>query len=152
MTAGLRYGVEIRSAQAADGAEIARLLAGCGTSASVRDVTERLDAIRLHGHAACLVATGYGGLSGLVALAWFPVLHEPRPVARVSAFIVDPAERRRGIGRMLLKAASQAARSAGCDRIEMAVPPDGDDALAFCHDTGFLPQGEVLSRVLRKRF
>ncbi len=151
VTSGLRYGVEVRSAQVADAAEVVRLLASCGTAAPVREVAERLEAIRAHGAAACLVSSGYGGLSGLVALSWAPVLHEPRSVAHISALVVDPEERRRGIGRMLLKAVSQAARAAGCDAIELAVPPGQAALEAFCRGTGFASQAELFSRVLRKR-
>ena len=151
VTAGLRYGVEVRSAQAADAAEVARLLSACGVAVAAPAMADRLEAIRTHGQAACLVSTGYDGLSGLVALCWAPVLHQPRPVACVTAFVVAPDERRRGIGRMLVKAASQAARAAGCDLIELAAPPGETAVAAFCRTTGFLPQGEVYSRSLRKR-
>ena len=151
VTAGLRYGVELRSAQALDGAEVVRLLAGCGIVMDAREAADRLEAVRMHGHAACLVSTGYVGLSGLVALSWAPALYAPNPVARISAFVVDVGERRHGIGRMLLKAASQAARAAGCDLLELSAPSRQTAITAFCQATGFLPQAEVFSRVLRKR-
>ena len=148
MTSGLRYGVEVRSAQLADAPELARLLGG---GASARDVAERWEAIRADSSTALLVATGYGGLSGFVTLDWAPVLQHARPVARITALVVDPEERRRGIGRLLLKAASQAARSAGCESIELTVAPDQDAAQAFCAATGFVARGMVSVRVLRKK-
>ena len=148
VTSGLRYGVETRSAQAGDAAELARLLAVAG---SAQDVAERLERIRAHDQAACFVATAYSGLSGLVCLAWVPVLHDPRSVARITALVVDAEERRRGIGRLLLKAAAQAARAAGCDVIELTALPEQVALEAFCRDTGFAPRGQVFSRVLRKR-
>ncbi len=151
MNSGLRYGVEVRSALPADAPDLARLLAVGGTVASPRDVLQRLDAVRAHGHAAILVATGYAGLSGLVALHWSPMLHEARSVARITLLLVDGEERRRGIGRLLLKSASQAARNAACDTIEMAVPDGQAAAAAFCRNTGFLPQGMLFSQVLRKK-
>ncbi len=149
MTAGLRYGVEVRSAQLADAAELARLLSSLGAATTARDMGERLASVRSQATAACFVATGYGGLNGVVAVSWVPTLQDPRPVAHVTAFIVDPEERRRGIGRLLLKAASQAARIGGCDIVRMAVADQGI-AEAFCRRTGFLPHGAVFERSLRK--
>ncbi len=64
--------------------------------------------------------------------------------------VVDADERRHGIGRLLLKSASQAARTAGCDTLELA--GDGEGPLAaFCLATGFVPGGAAFIRSLRKR-
>ena len=146
MTSGLRYGVEVRSAQVADAPEFARLLG----NVSARDMAERLELMRAHSSGAVLVATGYSGLSGIIALGWAPVLYDHRPVAHITALVVDPAERRRGIGRLLLKAASQAARTAGCYFVELAAGPGQDAVEAFCLKTGFTPRGAVFGRLLRK--
>ena len=148
MTSGLRYGVEVRSAQAADAPELTRLL---GAGVAARHVAERLEAIRTHGAAAVLVATGYSGLSGFVTLDWAPVLQQARLVARITTLVVDLEERRRGIGRLLLKAASQAARTAGCETIELTAAPEHEAARAFCAATGFVTRGTVAVRVLRKK-
>jgi GNAT superfamily N-acetyltransferase len=150
MASGLRYGVEVRSAQAADAAELTRLLAQAGVATSIGAVAGRLEAMRGSVACAVLVATGYGGLSGLVALDWAPTLHHTRPVARLTALVVDTGERRHGIGRMLLKAASQAARVAGCDTLEL-VQEAGQDAAAFCRATGFIAGGQMFVRSLRRR-
>ena len=52
---------------------------------------------------------------------------------------------------MLLKAASQAARTMGCDVLELL--PDGDDTrmAAFCQATGFVLSGVRFTRPLRRR-
>ena len=147
MTPGLRYGVEVRSAQPADAAEVARLVGGV----PVRDMAERLERVRANASGAAFVAVGYAGLSGVIALDWAPVLHEHRPVARVTSLIVDLDERRRGIGRLLLKAASQAARTAGCDAMELTVAPGQPAMAGFCIAPGFTPRGEVFGRLLRKK-
>lgn len=147
MTAGLRYGVEVRSAQLGDAPELARLLVGIGQPVSPRDMAERLEVVRLH--AACLVATGYERLSGVVALDFAPNLLHPRPVARINLLLVDAEERRHGIGRLLLKSASQAARLAGCDLLEL-LAGDGT-AKAFCLANGFQPHGIRFARSLRKK-
>ncbi len=69
----------------------------------------------------------------------------------VSALVVDADERRHGIGRMLLKAASQAARSAGCDVLDVTLAPGQEAADAFCRATGFAAAGVTLRRALRRR-
>ena len=147
MASGLRYGVEVRRAVAADAPEVARLLAQSGLPITPNEAADRLEAIRTRADGAVLVAAGYGGLSGIVAVHWAPVLHAARPVAVLTTLVVDAEERRRGFGRLLLKAASQAARSAGCDMLEIA--PGG--GAAFCRATGFTEVGPVFERSLRKR-
>ena len=98
-----------------------------------------------------IVATGYGGLSGLVALHWAPGLQAAHPAAHISALVVDAEERRHGIGRLLLKAASQAARAAGCDTMGLALEPGCEEAAAFCLATGFSQDSAVFNRSLRRR-
>ncbi len=144
MAAGLRHGVEVRAAAPADAPELARLL---GPDAAA--MADRLEALRAHAGSAVLVATGHAGLSGVVALHWAPDLFHARPVARVTALAVEAEERRHGIGRLLLKAASQAARGAGCEALLLT--PEGEGAEAFCRATGFTDRGLVLERSLRRR-
>jgi aminoglycoside 6'-N-acetyltransferase I len=147
MAAGTRYGVDLRAALPADAAELAALLGG-----NPRGMAQRLEGVLRDPASAVLVATGWNGaLIGAIALHWHPSLDSERPVARIGALVVAEAERRNGIGRLLIKAGSQAARSAGCDRLDAAVP-DGEGAgAAFLGALGFVPTGADLSRPLRKR-
>lgn len=152
MSPGRRYGVEIRGALPADAADLAILLQGDGPAITPSQMSERLERLLRDSASAVLVAADYGPLAGVIALHWHATLRESRPVARISALRVAEADRRRGIGRLLLKAGAQAARQAGCDRLEAMVPPQaGDDGLAFLRDSGFTEEGPVLSRNLRKR-
>ena len=149
MATGLRYGVEVRRAVATDAPELARLLAQSAATLTPGQAAERLEAMRERSDCVVLVTSGYAGLNGLVALHWAPVLQQPRPMARLTALVVDEEERRRGIGRLLLKAASQAARSAGCEMLEADA---GEGSLgAFCRATGFAESGSVFTRSLRRR-
>ena len=151
MPTGQRYGVEVRRAAAGDAPEIARLLAQTGAVLTPVVAAERLEAMRERTDCAVLVTSGWSGLNGLIALGWSPGLQQPRPVARITALVVDEDERRHGIGRLLLKAASQAARAAGCDVVDVA-GADGQGALAaFCRATGFAEAGTVFARSLRRR-
>ena len=145
MPVGRRYGVEVRAAQPTDAAELARLLGAAGLPVPAPEVAVRLEALRAQPGSAILVATGYPGLVGVVSFCWSASLHTARPIAWVGALVVDPDERRRGIGRLLLKAASQVARSAGCDLLQMS------GAEAFCLANGFVPAGPGFERPLRRR-
>jgi aminoglycoside 6'-N-acetyltransferase I len=145
--AGLRYGVEIRGALPSDAADVATLLEQAGTKLDVRTAAVRLEALAASPDSAVLVAAGYGPLAGLVALHWGSTLQRPRPVARVTALVVDGEQRRQGIGRLLVKAGSQTARAAGCERLEVAA----GDAPGFFQAIGFGDGETLLSRSLRKR-
>ncbi|WP_426956294.1 GNAT family N-acetyltransferase [Muricoccus radiodurans] len=148
MATGGRYGVEMRAALPADAAEIAGLLAGTERPADVRQVAARLDTVLHDPSGASLVATGWNGaVIGLAVLHWHPVLRADRPLARLTALIVAGEERRRGVGRLLIKAASQAARQAGCD---LLLAEEGD-APGFFQALGFQPGAMGVVRALRKR-
>lgn len=144
MAHGLRRGVELRGAVPLDAADIARLL-----GQPEDGMAERLEALSRDPHSALMVAADYGPVVGVAALHWHPVLHAARQVAQISTLVVAEDERHRGIGRMLLKAASQAARQAGCDSLEWRV----EDAASrgFCAATGFTEAGHGFVRALRKR-
>ncbi len=145
-----RYGLEIRAAQPGDSAGLSQLLEAGGVVVAPRALADRIEALRtLPGTA--LLALEWGPPSGLVVLHWYRSLAAPHPIAQITALLVDPEQRRRGIGRLLVKAASQAARVAGCDSVELNVPAGAADLHAFCAATGFVPGGERFSRGLRRQ-
>jgi GNAT superfamily N-acetyltransferase len=145
-----RYGMEIRAATPIDAPGLATMLGAAGQPADARELAERILALR-DGPGAALIAAQWGPPSGLVVLHWYPTLEDARPVAQVTTLLVDAEERRKGIGRLLLKAAAQAARTAGCGRFELVAAP-GDAALhAFCRSTGFAEAGPRFIRSLRKQ-
>jgi hypothetical protein len=47
--------------------------------------------------------------------------------------------------------AAQAARAAGCNDMELAVPDDAPDMAGFCEATGFARAGLRFTRSLRRR-
>ncbi len=144
-----RHGLEIRAAAPADAPGLAGLLGAAGRPVSVRTLADRLEALR-DGNGTALLALDWGPPAGLVTLHWYRTLHGPLPTAQVTALFVMPDDRRRGIGRLLVKAAAQAARVAGCGALEMLV---GDDPglHAFSLATGFVPAGGRHERMLRKK-
>ena len=147
---GNRYGLEIRAATGADAAGLAALLAEAGRRVDPHRLAERIDALRQDGGSA-LIAVAWGPPSGLVAFHRYHTLDADLAVARIDALLVGPEERRRGIGRLLVKAASQAARVAGCGALQIDVGPDRPDLRAFCAATGFTPAASSFERPLRKR-
>jgi GNAT superfamily N-acetyltransferase len=144
-----RYGLEIRTATAADAPGLCELLATVGQTPAPRALADRLDAIRREAGTA-LLALEWGPPSGVVVLHWYRTLAADQPVAQITGLLVAPDDRRRGIARMLLKAAAQAARVAGCGALEMAVPSDDAALPAFCRATGFAEAGPRFVRALRK--
>ena len=131
-----RYGLEIRAATAADAPGLAALLTEAGHHIPPQDIAARLDSLHaLPGTA--LIALEWGPPSGLAILHWFQTLTAPRPTALITTLFVAADSRRKGLGRLLVKAASQAARVAGCDALSLlAAEPE---LAAFCAATGFAP-------------
>lgn len=145
-----RYGLEIRAATVADAGGLSSLLSAAALSISARDLSERLEQMRSE-QAAAIVAIEWGPPSGLVILHWYQGLDAALPKAQITNLIVAPDDRRRGIGRLLLKAAAQTARVAGCGSLELLVSEQNSILQAFCGATGFGKTGERFERPLRKR-
>jgi aminoglycoside 6'-N-acetyltransferase I len=97
-----------------------------------------------------LLAAEWGPPSGIVVLHWYPTIDADQPTAQITTLLVGPEERRRGIGRLLVKAASQAARVAGCGALELLTAPDQPGLRDFCRATGFTEAGTCFVRPLRK--
>jgi GNAT superfamily N-acetyltransferase len=147
---GNRYGLEIRAAAGPDAPGLAALLAEAGLAVGAADLAFRLEALQGAGGTA-LVAVEWGPPSGLVALAPVRTLDAPRPFGLITTLVVAGESRRRGIGRVLLKAAGRAARQAGCDRLLLSIGPGQDELRAFCAAAGFMPDGQIQVRPLLKR-
>ncbi len=146
----LRYGMEVRAATAAEAPGLATLLATAGRAIDPNHLAERLTAQRQSAGVA-LVALQWGPPSGLVVLHWYQTLEAARPIAQITTLLVNEEERRRGVARLLLKAAAQAARTAGCGDLEI-LAASADEALhAFCRATGFAEAGPRFVRSLRKQ-
>ena len=144
-----RYGLEIRSASAADSPGLVEAFAAAGIRVDPGSLAARIEAVKAGG--AALVALEWGPPSGIVALHWYPTLMADQPVARITTLFVAPEQRRRGIGRLLIKTASQAARSAGCGQLEWVGGEDHGEMRAFMLATGFTQSGDRFLRPLRKR-
>ena len=147
---GNRYGLEIRATAGPDAAGLAALLNEAGVAVGAGELAARLEALQRHGGTA-LVAVEWGPPSGLVALAPVVTLGAARPFGLITTLLVAGEARRRGIGRVLLKAAGRAARQSGCDRLLLSVEPGQTDLRAFCAAAGFAEEGRMQARPLLKR-
>jgi aminoglycoside 6'-N-acetyltransferase I len=144
-----RYGLEIRAAAAADAPGVAGLLSTAGETISARALAERLEAIQRESGSA-LIAAEWGPAIGVVLLHWYRTVEADQPTAQITLLLVAPDERRRGIGRLLVKAAAQAARAAGCGALELLAGTDDPGLLGFCLASGFVEGGRRFVRPLRK--
>ena len=144
-----RHGLEIRAAAASDAPLLAQTLAQAGHPVAPSLLAERLAALQGEDGVA-LLAMEWGPPSGIIVLHWRQTLRSAR-AALGSLLLVEADARRRGIGRLLLKAGSQAARAAGCDALHLIAPAQAGDLTAFCHQTGFAQAGAAWTRPLRKR-
>lgn len=150
MAPGLLRGIEVRAAVPADAADLARLSGQLGYPATPQEMAERVALLLRDGQGALLVAADYGPVVGVIALHWCVMLHQPRPVARITTLIVDERERGRGIGRLLLKAGAQSARQAGCDVVELTSGMQRAEAHGFYRAQGFADVGLRFTRGLRR--
>lgn len=145
-----RYGLSIRAAQMGDVDGLAALLRIAGETIAKDRLAARLSAFQDQ-PGVLLIADEWGPPSGIIAAHWHAVLTADLKIGWISTLLVDPERRRNGVARLLLKAASQAARSAGCGELMLNLPVEQGDLRAFCLATGFVQTGEIFTRPLRKR-
>jgi aminoglycoside 6'-N-acetyltransferase I len=145
-----RHGLSIRAANSGDVDGLVDLFRTAGETIARDRLASRLNDLQDQ-PGALLIADEWGPPSGLIAVHWHSVLTADLKVGWVSALLVDPDRRRNGVARLLLKAASQAARSAGCGELLLHAPIEPSDLRTFCLATGFVETGAVLTRPLRKR-
>jgi aminoglycoside 6'-N-acetyltransferase I len=145
-----RYGLSIRAPCGGDADGLAALLKAANQPITPAKLAARLTAMQ-NQPGVVLIADEWGPPSGLVAVHWHAVLTSDLKVGWISALLVDPERRRNGLARLLLKAAAQASRSAGCGDLLLSSPTGSSDLRAFCLATGFEECGEVFTRPLRKR-
>lgn len=145
-----RHGLSIRAADGGDVEGLVELFKAAGVTIARDRLAARLGAIQDQ-PGVLLLADEWGPPSGLIVAHWHAVLTADLKVGWISALLVDPARRRNGVARVLLKAASQAARSAGCGELTLGATAEAGDLRAFCLATGFAEAGGVFMRSLRKR-
>jgi GNAT superfamily N-acetyltransferase len=137
--------IEIRRALPQDAPAIAELLSALGYPAAPEEVLERLNALD---DADCvLLADG-----GLIALHRMPRLAEGDKLARITALVVAPESRRKGLGQALLRAAEEVARRWGCELVEVSSGrrPERDAAHRFYRAAAFEDAGALSVRYWKR--
>ena len=121
----------LRAATPADGATIAALLTELGYPTSGPEIPSRLAAVLREGGSVLLAVDDDDRPLGMMCLARYTVLHAPAPVAYITALVTAAAARRRGVGQLLVAAAKEWAREAGCVRLSVTSAEHRADAHAF---------------------
>ena len=139
--------VTIRPATDADAAALASLLAHLGYPADAAELPERLQRLRSAGDDA-FVADVDGATAGLATVHSRSVLHAARPVVQLTALVVPPEMRGRGVGRALVDEAERWGKAHGADRLVVTTALHRADAPPFYERLGF----EHTGRRYVKRF
>jgi GNAT superfamily N-acetyltransferase len=95
-----------------------------------------------------LIAEIDGKVAGCLSTSIMRVLHRPAPVGRISMMVVDEAQRSRGIGAALVRAAEQALAAQGCYMIEVTSHVRRTEAHRFYERLGYERTSVRLARML----
>jgi GNAT superfamily N-acetyltransferase len=131
---------QVRQASSADAAEAARLLHDFNSefgdpTPGVGPLTERIAEVLDAGQATILL--GGPGPDGIAVLRFRPAIFQRKLTAYLEELYVAPPERGKGLGRALLDAAVELARSAGAGWIELGTSEDDVAARALYESAGF---------------
>lgn len=136
----------IRAAAAVDAATIAQLLGQLGYPASTNEVKERLERLNAFRGTVALVKEVDGRVVGVVTGHLFPSIHSTPAIAWLTTLVVDQANHRTGVGRELVAAVEEWARSQGAVRISVTSGKHRDDAHAFYERVGYERTGVRLTK------
>jgi GNAT superfamily N-acetyltransferase len=138
----------VERATLADREAIERLVAAYITAEGGRPKAERISwaveqVLKNRFPGALLVAREKSAVVG-VALAVYTPSAELGRVLAVNDFFVDPAWRRKGVGRALATRLLQEAKAMHVDRIDLEVLPRNPEAAAFWKAVGFTTAGRTI--------
>lgn len=129
--------IEIRACRTEDAAFVSALLGELGYMVSTEQAAEQLRRLADTGCDAIFLAATSDQVIGLLASHLCQMLHYAKPVMRVTALVVDPRARRRGVGKLLMEHAEQIAAAAGCEFVELTSAMDRGEAHAFYRSIGY---------------
>jgi GNAT superfamily N-acetyltransferase len=128
----------IRPARPQDAPGVAALLIELGYPGdSVEQVRERLARWARAENAAVLVAEYQARLAGAVAVTAIPFFEHDGSWGRIVALVVAEGNRGRGIGRLLVESAEQAALGLGCVSMELTSARRRPEAHPFYRALGY---------------
>ena len=129
--------ISIREAASADAQAVADLLRQLGHPISAETIGRQLAILAATRCDRVLVAEAQGVVVGVLSLNWTPLLHRDRPLGRVTALVVDEAERGQGIGSRLVAEAERVLREMGCSAVEITSNIRRAEAHAFYRGLGY---------------
>jgi ribosomal protein S18 acetylase RimI-like enzyme len=125
-----------RIATPADAAAISSLLFEFNQEAlSPEELGQRMEQAR--GLETVFLGELDGGLAGLLVLRTAPTVASAQDWAEITELYVQPASRRRGVGKALIDEALAHARDLGCTEVHLLVDPKNTPALSFYQAVGF---------------
>ena len=148
--------VVIRSATDADAHSISFLLGDLGHPIEPALIVEKLAAIRdspvdrvwvVESRANAVLGDGQA-LAGLLGFHAIPLLHTAGGLGRITALVVHPELRGKGIGRRLVGVAEHFARDIHCERLEVTSGEQRYDAHRFYVGLGFSPRSARFVKAL----
>lgn len=131
----------IREAQEADISAIADLLGELGYPNGARFVAGRLALLEGTPLDHVLVAERGGQVVGFASVHLIPLFHQEGNLLRITAIAVSGSARRQGVGRRLVEAAEEFARTNGAIRIEITSGEHRPVAHAFYRQVGYAEEG-----------
>ena len=131
----------LRIATIADAAGVAALLNALGYPCDREDAARRIAFIAPDPRQRLIVADHHGDCCGLVALHTRYSFAHDTDICHISALVVAPTYRQRGIGRQLLREAHVWARANGASRLEVASAAQRESAHAFYRHCGYPESG-----------
>lgn len=128
-------GPSIREAELRDIPTLVSLIVALGYEVDKAALALRLGDLAAQGRPTLVAETDR--ILGCVTLGMTPVLHRPRPVGRITMLVVAEDARGLGLGRLLVEAAEDRLREAGCGLIEVTSNLRRADAHAFYERLGY---------------
>jgi GNAT superfamily N-acetyltransferase len=127
---------KIREAKTSDSQRLVELIRYLGHEIDEKAVKKNLGKLKKAGEMP-LVATLGKTLVGLVGIHRMVTVHRPAPVGRISVLVVAKEAQDHGFGRLLVEAAEQALKKAGCQIIEVTSNDRRTAAHAFYRHMGY---------------
>ena len=140
----------IRDARPDDADGLARLLEQLGYRTNANAVASRLERLRIVGDRV-VVAELEGEVVGLAHLHVSPALEYDQPAAKIGALVVDESHRGQGIGRVLVEAMENEARTRRCALLFLTTSVRRDDAHEFYRRVGLEETGLRFAKTLEER-